>query len=260
MPARPVVQHRAVGAAVLVVASAVAAPAEAQMLRTLFQRGGPGDPDPFGTVVEVRVDRADGRVRVVDDSARVHVFDRGGRRLSGREAARGWGPEPDAGAAVTVAAGVRVSALDDSAGVRIARARAGRATSERTFPLPVPRGETPGPRFRVQGVLADGAGRAWLRVCREEGCDDPEQWVVMEPPPDSTPEAAPTFTGMVLPARYRLEAVLGRRLIGVQGPPGRQALHVLEMYEQGRPTGPGSARPPGRSGRGPWTKRRRRSG
>jgi hypothetical protein len=221
-------------AGVLALAAASAAPGEAQMLRTLFQRGGPGAPDPFRTVVEVRVDRADGRIRVVDDSARVRVFDRGGRRLGGREAARGWGPEPEPGAAVTVAPGVRVSALADSAGVRIARTLDGETTSERTFPLPVPRGETPGPRFRIHRVLADGAGRAWLRICREEGCDDPERWVVLTPPPDSAPEAAPTFTGMVLPTRYRLAAVLGRRLIGVQGPPGRQSLHVLDMYEEAR--------------------------
>ena len=122
----------------------------------------------------------------------------------------------------------------DSAAVRIIRTDFDAVVDDRTFGLPRLDGTEGPPDFRVEGVLGDGEGRAWLRVCRPSGCAEPERWVVLEPAPARRAERPPELSGIVLPSGFRLEAVRGSRLYGVQGPPGRQELHVMEMRETNR--------------------------
>ena len=71
---------------------------------------------------------------------------------------------------------------------------------------------------RVPRAMGDGEGRLWALL---GWSGDRQEWAVLDGAYASLVEL------VVLPGRFDLKVVRGRYLIGVQGPAGRNTLHVL---------------------------------
>lgn len=209
--------------AVALVAAAPAAPLGAQNFRTLWTRGGMSDSVRLGTVRAMTVS-PEGHVLVRSDSAGEVGFDARGRLL------------PEA----------RFPAALDPSGPEVVRT----ADADPLDALGIPPSSwIGGDSLRVDAFLRGDGDTLWVRVVRDLDArqgdlglrgkdpgdappgdtDERERWVLVRT------GSEPRVLGvLVLPTRFALRAVRNGRLHGIQGEPGRQRIHVLELYEDRR--------------------------
>lgn len=210
-------------AVVVAVALAVAAPAAplgAQNFRTLWTRGGMSDTVRLGSIAAMVVS-PQGHVLVRSDSAGDVGFDARGRLLS--QARFPEGVDPSAPQVVRTADGNPLDALGISLSSWIG-----------------------GDSLRIDAFLRGDGDTLWVRVVREREVRQGDLGLRVKDPGGKPPGDAhererwvlvrsgshPRVVGvLVLPTRFALQAVRNGRLHGIQGEPGRQRVHVLELYE-----------------------------